>query len=146
MTQFNNCIQINFEWFPICNHTVELCFSTGDIHYFILIQSCSKATHLYADEIIHFSLATHYIYQLATSDYTQNCIVTFYSNVISSTSGILITPSDGATSSRPCLRDFQTWLITQVMVARGAACQFISELPVCPDYTVYTSQAAEQDN
>ena len=44
------------------------------------------------------------------------------------------------------MRDFQTWLITQVMVARGAACQFISELPVCSDYTVYTSQAAEQDN
>ena len=44
------------------------------------------------------------------------------------------------------MRDFQTWLITQVMVARGAACQFISELPVCPDYTVYTSQAVEQDN
>ena len=44
------------------------------------------------------------------------------------------------------MRDFQTWLITQVMVARGAACQFMSELPVCPDYTVYTSQAAEQDN
>ena len=42
------------------------------------------------------------------------------------------------------LRDFQTWLITQVMVARGAACQFISELPVCPDYTVYTSQAAKR--
>ena len=44
------------------------------------------------------------------------------------------------------MRDFQTWLITQVMVAIGAACQVISELPVCPDYTVYTSQAAEQDN
>ena len=44
------------------------------------------------------------------------------------------------------MRDFQTWLITQVMVARGAACQVISELPVCPDYTVYTSQSAEQDN
>ena len=44
------------------------------------------------------------------------------------------------------MRDFQTWLITQVMVARGAACQVISELPVCPDCTVYTSQAAEQDN
>ena len=44
------------------------------------------------------------------------------------------------------MRDFQTWLITQVMVARGAACQVISELPVCPGYTVYTSQAAEQDN
>ena len=42
--------------------------------------------------------------------------------------------------------DFQTWLIMQVMVARGAACQVISELPVCPGYTVYTSQAAEQDN
>ena len=39
------------------------------------------------------------------------------------------------------MRDFQTWLITQVMVARGAACQVISELPVCSDYTVYTSQA-----
>ena len=23
---------------------------------------------------------------------------------------------------------------------------YLSELPVCPDYTVYTSQAAEQDN
>ena len=44
------------------------------------------------------------------------------------------------------MRDFQTWLITQVTVARGAACQVISELPVCPDYTVYTSQAAEHDN
>ncbi len=44
------------------------------------------------------------------------------------------------------MRDFQTWLITQVTVTRGAACQVISELPVCPDYTVYTSQAAEQDN
>ena len=44
------------------------------------------------------------------------------------------------------MRDFQKWLITQVMVARGAACQVISELPVCPDCTVYTSQAAEQDN
>ena len=44
------------------------------------------------------------------------------------------------------MRDFQTWLITQVTVARGAACQIISELPVCPDYTVYTSQASEQDN
>ena len=44
------------------------------------------------------------------------------------------------------MRDFQTWLITQVTVARGAACQVISELPVCPDYTVYTSQSAEQDN
>ena len=43
------------------------------------------------------------------------------------------------------MRDFQTWLITQVTVARGAACQVISELLVCPDYTVYTSQAAEQD-
>ena len=44
------------------------------------------------------------------------------------------------------MRDFQTWLITQVMVTRGAACQVISELLVCPDYTVYTSQAAEKDN
>ena len=44
------------------------------------------------------------------------------------------------------LRDFQTWLIMQVMVTRGAACQFISELPVCPAFTVYTSQAAKQDN
>ena len=44
------------------------------------------------------------------------------------------------------MRDFQTWLITQVMVARGAACQVISELPVCSDCTVYTSQAAEQGN
>ena len=46
----------------------------------------------------------------------------------------------------PPMRDFQTWLIMQVMVARGAACQFISELPACPDCTVYTSQAAEQGN
>ena len=37
-------------------------------------------------------------------------------------------------------------VITQVMVTRGAACKVISELPVCHDYTVYTSQAAEQDN
>ena len=44
------------------------------------------------------------------------------------------------------MRDFQTWLIMQVMVARGAACQVKSELPVCPGYTVYTNQAAEQDN
>ena len=44
------------------------------------------------------------------------------------------------------LRDFQTWLIMQVMITRGAACQFISELPVCPAFTVYTSQAAKQDN
>ena len=44
------------------------------------------------------------------------------------------------------MRDFQTWLIMQVTVPRGAACQVISELPVCPGYTVYTSQAAEQDN
>ena len=46
------------------------------------------------------------------------------------------------------MRDFQTWLITQVglMVSRGATCQVISELPVCPDCTVYTSQSAEQDN
>ena len=44
------------------------------------------------------------------------------------------------------MRDFQTWLIMQVTVARGAACQVISELPVCPDYTVYTSQTAEHDN
>ena len=44
------------------------------------------------------------------------------------------------------MRDFQTWLIRQVMVTRGAACQVISELAVCPDCTVYTSQAAEQDN
>ena len=49
-------------------------------------------------------------------------------------------------SSCLVMRDFQTWLIMQVMVARGAACQVISELPVCPDYTVYTSQVAEQDN
>ena len=44
------------------------------------------------------------------------------------------------------MRDFQTWLITQVMATRGAACQVISELPVCPDCTVYTSQAGEQGN
>ena len=44
------------------------------------------------------------------------------------------------------MRDSQTWLITQVIVTRGAACQVISELPVCPDYTVHTSQAAKQDN
>ena len=50
------------------------------------------------------------------------------------------------TKVRSRMRDFQTWLVTQVMVARGAACQVISELPVCPDCTVYTSQAAEQDN
>ena len=31
-------------------------------------------------------------------------------------------------------------------MADYAACQFISELPVCPNYTVYTSQAGEQDN
>ena len=41
------------------------------------------------------------------------------------------------------MRDFQTWLITQVTAARGAACQFPSELPVCP-CSVYNSQAAEQ--
>ena len=44
------------------------------------------------------------------------------------------------------MRDFQTWLITQVMVTRGAACQVISELTLCSDCTVYTSQAAEQGN
>ena len=27
--------------------------------------------------------------------------------------------------------DFQTWLIMQVIVTRGAACQVTSELPVC---------------
>ena len=37
------------------------------------------------------------------------------------------------------MRDFQTWLITQVTAARGAACQFPSELPGC---SVYNSQAA----
>ena len=42
------------------------------------------------------------------------------------------------------MRDFQTWLITQVTAARGAACQFLGELPVCPDCSVYNSQAAEQ--
>ena len=42
------------------------------------------------------------------------------------------------------MRDFQTWLITQVTAARGAACQFPSELPVCPGCSVYNSQAAEQ--
>ena len=41
------------------------------------------------------------------------------------------------------MRDFQTWLITQVTAARGAACQFLSELPVCPGCSVYNSQAAE---
>ena len=40
------------------------------------------------------------------------------------------------------MRDFQTWLITQVTAARGAACQFPSELPVCPGCSVYNSQAA----
>ena len=44
----------------------------------------------------------------------------------------------------PVMRDFQTWLITQVTAARGAACQFPSELPVCPGCSVYNSQAAEQ--
>ena len=44
------------------------------------------------------------------------------------------------------MRGFQTWLIMQVMVARGAACQVTSELPVCPDCTVYTSHPDEQDN
>ena len=39
-------------------------------------------------------------------------------------------------------RDFQTWLITQVTATRGAACQFPSELPVCPGCSVYNSQAA----
>ena len=39
------------------------------------------------------------------------------------------------------MRDFQTWLITQVTAARGAACQFPSELPVCPGCSVYNSQA-----
>ena len=43
------------------------------------------------------------------------------------------------------MRDFQTWLITQVAAARGAACQFPSELPVCPGCSVYNSQAAEQE-
>ena len=36
---------------------------------------------------------------------------------------------------------------TTVTAARGAACQFGSvpnELPVCPDCSVYNSQAAEQ--
>ena len=42
------------------------------------------------------------------------------------------------------MREFQTWLIMQVMVARGAACQVKSELPVCPGYPVYTSQAANR--
>ena len=40
------------------------------------------------------------------------------------------------------MRVFQTWLITQVTAARGAACQFPSELPVCPGCSVYNSQAA----
>ena len=47
-------------------------------------------------------------------------------------------------ASRFSMRDFQTWLITQVTAARGAACQFPSELPVCPGCSVYNSQAAEQ--
>ena len=42
------------------------------------------------------------------------------------------------------MRDFQTWLITQVTAARGVACQFPSELPFCPGCSVYNSQAAEQ--
>ena len=42
------------------------------------------------------------------------------------------------------MRDFQTWLSTQVTAARGAACQVSSELHVCPGCSVYTSQAAEQ--
>ena len=42
------------------------------------------------------------------------------------------------------MRDFKTWLITQVTVARGAAGRVTSDLPVCSDCTVYTSQAAEQ--
>ena len=46
--------------------------------------------------------------------------------------------------ARSLMRDFQTWLITQVTAARGAACQFPSELPVCPGCSVYNSQAAEQ--
>ena len=40
------------------------------------------------------------------------------------------------------MRDFHTWLITQVTAARGAACQFPSERPVCPDCSVNNSQAA----
>ena len=36
--------------------------------------------------------------------------------------------------------DFQTWLITQVTAARGAGCQFPSELPACPGCSVYNSQ------
>ena len=43
---------------------------------------------------------------------------------------------------RSIMRDFQTWLITQVTAARGAACQFLTELPVCPGCSVYNSQAA----
>ena len=35
------------------------------------------------------------------------------------------------------LRDFQTWLIRQVTAARGVACQFTRELPVCPAHVVY---------
>ena len=35
------------------------------------------------------------------------------------------------------MRDFQTWLITQVMVARGPAFQVISELPVCALTTLF---------
>ena len=42
------------------------------------------------------------------------------------------------------IRDFQTWLITQVSATRGAAFQFPSELLVCPGCSVYNSQAAEQ--
>ena len=82
--------------------SIEFCFSTSYTHWACyFIQRYSKAEHFYADEIIFFSLATHYIYQLATSK-QNNCIVTFDSNLISSTVGILITPSDGAMSSRPC--------------------------------------------
>ena len=52
---------------------------------------------------------------------------------------------DKCQNTEPMLmRDFQTWLITQVTAARGAACQFPSELPVCPGCSVYNSQAAEQ--
>ena len=42
------------------------------------------------------------------------------------------------------MRDFQTWLVMQVAAARGAVGRVTSELPVCPDYVVDTSQAAEQ--
>ena len=44
------------------------------------------------------------------------------------------------------MKDFQTWLITQVTAARGAACQFPSELPVCPGCSVYNSPGCLTSN